>query len=158
MGFVDDGTVWVAVGRACTVGGQGRFAVVTLDRPGADLVTSVGVLAGALIRHTRGSVTVSRSHTPSWGSSPAIGTPDHVVRDGKAELAVVDHGPGVAETDQQAMFAPFHRLDPHGGGLRLGLTVVKGFIEAMHGTVCPSATPGGGLTMTLSLSLAQGRR
>jgi two-component system sensor histidine kinase KdpD len=77
------------------------------------------------------------------------------VCDGRAELAVVDHGPGVPEADRAAMFAPFHRLDDASGGLGLGLTVVKGFTEAMHGTVTPSTTPGGGLTMTLSLPLAR---
>lgn len=77
------------------------------------------------------------------------------VRDGRAELAVIDHGPGVSEADLHAMFVPFERLDSAPGGLGLGLTVVKGFTEAMHGTVAPSDTPGGGLTMTLSLPLAQ---
>lgn len=80
------------------------------------------------------------------------------VHDDRAELAVIDHGPGVREADWHAMFAPFARLDDHDGhaGLGLGLTVVKGFTEAMSGTVTPSRTPGGGLTMTLSLPLAAG--
>jgi two-component system sensor histidine kinase KdpD len=79
------------------------------------------------------------------------------IRDGRGELAVIDRGPGVAERDWPALFTPFHRLGraAPGSGIGLGLTVVKGFIEAMGGTVTPSHTPGGGLTMTLSLPLAE---
>jgi K+-sensing histidine kinase KdpD len=65
-------------------------------------------------------------------------------------LRVVDHGPGVADT--AALFAPFQRLgDRTSGGLGLGLAVAKGFVEAMGGTVAPSESDGGGLTMTVSL-------
>jgi two-component system sensor histidine kinase KdpD len=75
---------------------------------------------------------------------------------GRAELTVIDHGPGVDPSEWQRMFAPFHRLGDHTThhGIGLGLTVVKGFTEAMGGTVTPSSTPGGGLTMTVSLPLA----
>lgn len=76
----------------------------------------------------------------------------------RAELAVIDRGPGADPADWPRMFVPFQRLDDHttpaAHGLGLGLTVVKGFTEAMGGTVTPSRTPGGGLTMTVSLPLA----
>ena len=48
---------------------------------------------------------------------------------------------------------PFQRLgdtDPT-TGLGLGLALSKGFVEGMDGTVEPEATPGGGLTMVISL-------
>jgi two-component system sensor histidine kinase KdpD len=77
------------------------------------------------------------------------------LHDNRAELAVIDRGPGLADTQWQAMFTPFHRPGDHSpSGLGLGLTVVKGFTEAMGGHIQPSHTPGGGLTMTLSLPLA----
>lgn len=81
-------------------------------------------------------------------------------REGRGELAVIDRGPGVAEADRAALFTPFHRLDRASPepGIGLGLTVVKGFVEAMGGTVTPSDTPGGGLTMTLALPLAREQR
>jgi K+-sensing histidine kinase KdpD len=36
----------------------------------------------------------------------------------------------------------------------LGLAVVRGFTEAMDGTLSPSDTPGGGLTMTIKILVA----
>ncbi len=72
------------------------------------------------------------------------------------ELRVADHGPGVPSELWEAMFAPFQRLDDRSvGGAGLGLAIVRGFAAAMDVTVTPSHTPGGGLTMTLLLPLAQ---
>jgi K+-sensing histidine kinase KdpD len=72
-----------------------------------------------------------------------------------ARLIVADHGPGVPATDRDRMFAPFQRLDDRGGGVGLGLAIARGFTEAMGGTLTPSDTVGGGLTMTLALPVAR---
>lgn len=72
------------------------------------------------------------------------------------ELRVADHGTGVPPELWEAMFAPFQRLDDRGGaGTGLGLAIVRGFATAMDVPVVPSQTPGGGLTMTLRLPLAE---
>jgi two-component system sensor histidine kinase KdpD len=64
-------------------------------------------------------------------------------------VQVVDHGPGLA--DVAGAFEPFQRLgDRSPGGLGLGLAVCKGFVEAMGGTLIPTETAGGGLTMTVT--------
>ena len=57
-------------------------------------------------------------------------------------LAVIDHGPGLAEIP-----APFGS----DRGVGLGLFVVRGFVESLGGTLTPSRTEGGGLTMTVVL-------
>jgi two-component system, OmpR family, sensor histidine kinase KdpD len=51
------------------------------------------------------------------------------------------------------MFAPFERLGATRDttGLGLGLTLARGLTDAMRGTLEPEMTPGGGLTMTISL-------
>ena len=41
-----------------------------------------------------------------------------------------------------------------GSHVGLGLAIARGFVEAMGGTLVPSRTPGGGLTMTLTLPRA----
>ncbi len=74
----------------------------------------------------------------------------------RVELQIVDRGPGVAEPDRDRMFAPFQRLgdSPGGQGVGLGLAVARGLTEAMSGTLTAEDTPGGGLTMVVSLPMA----
>jgi two-component system sensor histidine kinase KdpD len=70
-------------------------------------------------------------------------------------LRVIDHGTGLPASERDRVFAPFQRLHDHGGtGLGLGLAIARGFTEAMGGTLIPSDTPGGGLTMTISIPVA----
>jgi two-component system sensor histidine kinase KdpD len=73
--------------------------------------------------------------------------------DGMVELRVVDHGPGVPMQDRARVFEPFQRLGdtPSGQGVGLGLAVARGLTEAMGGSVWAEDTPGGGLTMVVSL-------
>ncbi|MEP6463275.1 MAG: DUF4118 domain-containing protein [Frankiaceae bacterium] len=71
-------------------------------------------------------------------------------------LDVIDHGPGVSAAAREQMFAPFQRLgDRTPGGVGLGLAIARGFTEAMGGTLVPTDTAGGGLTMTLTLPVAR---
>jgi len=72
---------------------------------------------------------------------------DHV------ELRVVDHGRGLPKDTAGAVFAPFQRLGDRESspGIGLGLSVAKGFTEAMGGSIRAEDTPGGGLTVVISL-------
>ena len=71
------------------------------------------------------------------------------------QVRIVDHGRGLPEADRERVFAPFQRLHDRGGeGLGLGLAIARGFTEAMGGTLVPSDTPGGGLTMTVTVPVA----
>ncbi|SEG10441.1 two-component system, OmpR family, sensor histidine kinase KdpD [Actinacidiphila yanglinensis] len=74
----------------------------------------------------------------------------------RVELRVVDRGPGLPERDRERAFEPFQRMGDHdnGTGLGLGLALARGLTEAMHGSLTPEDTPGGGLTMVLSLPSA----
>jgi len=73
----------------------------------------------------------------------------------RVAVRVVDHGPGVAPERFAEIFAPFqHFGDRATTGVGLGLAIARGFTEAMGGTLTPSPTPGGGLTMTVSLEVA----
>lgn len=48
----------------------------------------------------------------------------------------------------------FQRLDDRHAGVGLGLAVAKGFAEAMGGTIAAVDTPGGGLTIRVTLPVA----
>jgi len=69
-------------------------------------------------------------------------------------LEVIDHGPGVPDAMKERIFEPFQRLDDHHGGVGLGLAVAKGFAEGMGGTIAAADTPGGGLTIRVTLPVA----
>ncbi|MFJ9979447.1 DUF4118 domain-containing protein [Streptomyces cyaneofuscatus] len=71
----------------------------------------------------------------------------------RVELRVVDRGPGVPDAAKEQIFEPFQRLGdaPRGAGVGLGLAVARGFTEAIRATLTAEDTPGGGLTMVLTL-------
>ena len=89
------------------------------------------------------------------------GTPIHVSTStfaDRLEIRVIDRGPGVPPEKLDDIFLPFQRLGDtdNSTGLGLGLALSRGFVEAMHGTLTPEETPGGGLTMVISLAIAGG--
>lgn len=60
-------------------------------------------------------------------------------------IAVIDSGNGFAETDLPRIFEKFYRGRNAGaGGVGLGLSIVKGFVEAQGGTVTVESLPGSG--------------
>ena len=69
-------------------------------------------------------------------------------------ISVADTGPGVPRGEAETMFQPFQRMGDRDntGGVGLGLSVVRGFVDAMGGTVSATDTPGGGLTMIVELA------
>ena len=75
----------------------------------------------------------------------------------KVVLRVVDQGPGVPSHSLESIFSAFQRLGdvPAGQGVGLGLAVSRGFAQANGGTLEAEETPGGGLTMVLTLQRAE---
>jgi signal transduction histidine kinase len=76
-------------------------------------------------------------------------------RGSQAVLAVVDHGPGIPESERTRVFERFTQVDQSDtrskGGTGLGLSIVKSLTEAMHGTTYIEATEGGGATFIVEL-------
>ena len=87
-------------------------------------------------------------------SPPLVAASCHA---GTMEIRVVDRGPGVPETQSEQLFAPFQRLGDRDNttGVGLGLALSRGLTEAMGGTLTAEDTPGGGLTMTITLPLVE---
>jgi two-component system, OmpR family, sensor histidine kinase KdpD len=92
-------------------------------------------------------------HSPA-GAPPAVRASGHA---GRLELRVVDTGPGVPGPDRERIFTAFQRLGDtdNATGLGLGLALSRGLTEAMGGTLLAEDTPGGGLTMTVTLPIHQ---
>lgn len=69
-------------------------------------------------------------------------------------INVADEGPGIARGTEEQLFEPFQRLGDRDNtsGVGLGLSVARGFVEAMGGTIQATDTPGGGLTVVVELA------
>jgi two-component system sensor histidine kinase KdpD len=76
----------------------------------------------------------------------------------RVEVRVIDRGPGIPPGDWDRVFLPFQRLGDTDNttGIGLGLALSRGLTEAMGGTLEPEETPGGGLTMVVSLPTVTG--
>jgi two-component system sensor histidine kinase KdpD len=108
------------------------------------------ILERVVVNLIENALRYSPAGKPPLLTASALG--DHV------ELRVVDRGPGIPETDRERMFVPFQRLGDTDNttGVGLGLALSLGLTEAMGGTLTAEDTPGGGLTMTVSLPAAPG--
>ncbi|MFF7309387.1 ATP-binding protein [Streptomyces sp. NPDC008137] len=123
---------------------------VDLDVP--ETLPMVAVDPGLLERSMANLVENAVKYSPPGGSVlvAASALADRV------EVRVVDRGPGVPDEAKDRIFEPFQRYGdaPRGAGVGLGLAVARGFAEAMSGTLNAEDTPGGGLTMVLTLRAA----
>ncbi len=74
--------------------------------------------------------------------------------DGLVRVRIVDHGPGIAVSDRAKVMAPFQRLGDQqtSDGVGLGLSIAQGFIHAMGAGLTLDDTPGGGLTVNVTLT------
>ncbi|HUB57245.1 MAG TPA: sensor histidine kinase KdpD [Mycobacterium sp.] len=134
----------ISIGKRTTVFGRG-----SLDRVKAELGGTVAMADAGLLERVLANLVDNALRY----------APDSMVRinagqvGGRVLINVVDEGPGVAKGAAEQMFEPFQRLGDTDNttGLGLGLSVAKGFVEAMGGTIQATDTPGGGLTILVDL-------
>ncbi|MFI2263964.1 sensor histidine kinase KdpD [Streptomyces tubercidicus] len=126
---------------------------VTLDIPEELPIVAVdpGLLERSVANLVENAVKYSPDGTAVLVSASALGA--------RVELRIADRGPGVPDSAKDRIFEPFQRYGdaPRGAGVGLGLAVARGFAEAMGGTLAAEDTPGGGMTMVLTLRAAPGR-
>ncbi|MEZ0352169.1 ATP-binding protein [Mycobacterium sp. pR1184] len=69
-------------------------------------------------------------------------------------INVIDEGPGIPHGTEDQIFEAFQRLGDHDNttGVGLGMSVARGFVEAMGGSIAAGDTPGGGLTVVVELA------
>ncbi|MFD5424958.1 ATP-binding protein [Streptomyces sp. NPDC127084] len=109
-----------------------------------------GLLERAVANIVENAVKYSPEASTVMVSASALGD--------RVELRVADRGRGVPDEAKDRIFEPFQRYGdaPRGAGVGLGLAVARGFVEAMDGSLAAEDTPGGGLTMVLTLRAASG--
>jgi two-component system, OmpR family, sensor histidine kinase KdpD len=114
------------------------------------VVADPAILERVVVNLTENALRYSPAGKPPLLAASALGD--------RVELRVIDRGPGIPEEDKERMFVPFQRLGDTDNttGVGLGLALSRGLTEAMGGTLTAEDTPGGGLTMTVSLPAAAG--
>jgi two-component system sensor histidine kinase KdpD len=134
----------ISLGKRNTIFGRGSLDRVKVEVGGTVAMADAGLLERVLANLIDNALRYA---------------PDSMVRvnagqvGGRVLINVVDEGPGVAKGAAEQMFEPFQRLGDtdNNTGLGLGLSVAKGFVEAMGGTIQAADTPGGGLTVLVDL-------
>lgn len=72
--------------------------------------------------------------------------------DGYIRIDFVDRGPGIPQEQKSAIFRPYFTTRSKGMGL--GLSIVRGIIQAHRGGICEIGTPGEGAWFVVFLPLA----
>ena len=133
---------------AATVGRKSDRQRVTVDTDGATAWADPGLLERVLgnlldnaLRHAPESAVRLTART-LWDTGRA-----------RTLIAVADDGEGIAAPSREAVLRSFHREGDTNAssGIGLGLSVVRGFVGAMGGTVSIDETPGGGTTVEVDL-------
>ena len=132
------------------IGPQARAVMVRIPPDLPPVMADPPIMERVIANLTTNALRYSPSGSPPLLTASARG--------GRVILRVVDRGPGVPEADRDRIFLAFQRLGDTGStiGVGLGLTVSRGLTDAMGGTLEPAETPGGGLTMAISVPAASG--
>jgi two-component system, OmpR family, sensor histidine kinase KdpD len=120
---------------------------ITVDIPESlpEINVDPAILERVIVNLTENALRYAPPGQPPLLTASALGD--------RVELRVVDRGPGIPEKERDQMFVPFQRLGDTDNttGVGLGLALSRGLTEAMGGTLTAEDTPGGGLTMTVSM-------
>lgn len=135
----------ISIGNHTTVFGRGSLDRVKVEVNGTSAMADAGLLERVLSNLIDNALRYAR-HSVVRVNAGRVGT--------RVLINVIDEGPGIARDVMERIFEPFQRLGDSDNttGLGLGLSVAKGFVEAMGGTIQVGDTPGGGLTMSIDLA------
>lgn len=121
---------------------------LALDPDLAPVLADHGLLERVLVNLLSNAARFAPPGTRVRISTSALG--------GLVQIRIADHGPGIPPARREQVFLPFQRLGDTDNltGLGLGLALSKGFTEGMGGSLDAEDTPGGGLTVVVSLPVA----
>jgi two-component system sensor histidine kinase KdpD len=130
------------------LGPAGQSVAVDVPDDLPEVLADPGLLERVIANLVGNAVRYSPSGTMPLVTGSSLGD--------RVELRVIDRGPGIPPAELDRVFAPFQRLGDTDNttGVGLGLALSRGLTEAMGGTLAPEETPGGGLTMVVSLASA----
>ncbi len=130
------------------LGPAAREVIVDMPATLPEVRVDPAILEGVIANVTANALRYSPPGSPPLLTASALAD--------RVELRIVDRGPGIPEADRDRIFVPFQRLGDTDNttGVGLGLALSRGLTEAMGGTLEPEDTPGGGLTMAISLPAA----
>lgn len=134
----------LAISRGSTAAGRAALDRVKIEVGDAVVSADPGLLERVLVNLIDNALRYSAG---GWVRVNAGQVGERVL------INVVDEGPGVARGTEESMFEPFQRLGDSDNttGVGLGLSVARGFAQAMGGTISVTDTPGGGLTVVVEL-------
>jgi two-component system sensor histidine kinase KdpD len=130
------------------LGPASRDVVVDIPESLPEVQADPGILERVIVNVAGNALRYSPPGKPPLLAASALGD--------RVELRVVDRGPGISPDDRDRIFVPFQRFGDtdNTSGVGLGLALSRGLTEVMGGTLDPQDTPGGGLTMIISLPSA----
>ncbi len=132
------------------LGPGGKAVMVEIPAELPEVLVDPGILERVIANLAANALRYSPPGAPPLLTASSLGD--------RVELRIVDRGPGIPADQTSRMFVPFQRMGDtdNTSGIGLGLALSRGLTEAMDGTLEPEDTPGGGLTMTLSLPAVPG--
>jgi two-component system sensor histidine kinase KdpD len=127
------------------LGPDSKTVVVEIPAELPEVFVDPGILERVLVNLVSNALRYSPPGSPPVLSASSLGD--------RVEVRVIDRGPGLPESETGRMFVPFQRLGDTDNttGIGLGLALSRGLTESMDGRLEPEDTPGGGLTMAVSL-------
>ena len=130
------------------LGPASKNVIVDIPDSVPEVQVDPAILERVIVNLTNNALRYSPPDKPPLLAASALGD--------RVELRVVDKGPGIPASDRGRIFVPFQRLGDTDNttGVGLGLALSRGLTEAMGGSLDPEETPGGGLTMIISLPAA----
>lgn len=122
----------------------GREVTITVPKATPLVLVDVSLLEQAVAKLLANAASYSRRDTPIELAANVDGK--------ELRISVSDRGAGLPPGDEQRIFQKFYRAeDARTGGLGLGLSIARGFVEAHGGKISAENRPEGGARFRISV-------